>query len=107
MDNIQSVKGAIENYKLEAERAERDGNYGKVAEIRYGKIKEAQEALEMHQETLSNQQGNTLIKEEVTSEDIAEVVAKWTGIPVNVARGPAGVPAANAMRISLKASTEP
>ena len=82
VDNIQSVKGAIENYKLEAERAERDGNYGKVAEIRYGKIKEAQEALEMHQETLSNQQGNTLIKEEVTSEDIAEVVAKWTGIPV-------------------------
>ena len=83
VDNIQSVKGAIENYKLEAERAERDGDYGKVAEIRYGKIKEAQKTLEINQETLSNQQGHSLIKEEVTSEDIAEVVAKWTGIPVN------------------------
>ena len=82
VDNIQSVKGAIENYKLEAERAERDGDYGKVAEIRYGKIKEAQKTLEINQETLSNQQGHSLIKEEVTSEDIAEVVAKWTGIPV-------------------------
>ena len=73
----------IENFKAEAERAERNGDYGKVAEIRYGKIKEAQENLAKLQEELDQQQNaGTLIKEEVTSEDIAEVVAKWTGIPV-------------------------
>lgn len=83
VDNIQQVKQDIENYKLEAERAERNGDYGKVAEIRYGKIKEAQEALEKLQNTLAEQQSNgTLIQEEVTYEDIADVVAKWTGIPV-------------------------
>jgi len=83
VDNIQSTKSNIETYKLEAERAERDGDYGKVAEIRYGKIKEAQEALETYQNELKeNQSGNSLIKEEVTYDDIAEVVAKWTGIPV-------------------------
>ena len=73
----------IEDYKLEAERAEREGDYGKVAEIRYGKIKEAQERLDVLQLQLAeNQAGNSLIKEEVTHDDIAEVVAKWTGIPV-------------------------
>ena len=83
VDNIQNTKSAIENLKNEAEKAEREGDYGKVAEIRYGKIKDAQEQLEAFQKTLSeNQQGNSLIKEEVTYEDIAEVVAKWTGIPV-------------------------
>ncbi|RXG32628.1 ATP-dependent chaperone ClpB [Leeuwenhoekiella marinoflava] len=82
VDNIQNAKQDIENYKLEAERAEREGNYGLVAELRYGKIKQAQEELEKLQEALANQGENTLIKEEVTSEDIAEVVAKWTGIPV-------------------------
>ena len=82
VDNIQNAKQDIENYKLEAERAEREGNYGLVAELRYGKIKQAQEELEKLQEQLANQGENTLIKEEVTSEDIAEVVAKWTGIPV-------------------------
>jgi len=82
VDNIQTAKANIEDYKLEAERAEREGDYGKVAEIRYGKIKEAQEVLEAQQVILSNQQGNSLIKEEVTYEDIADVVAKWTGIPV-------------------------
>ena len=82
VDNIQQTKSEIENYKLEAERAERDGDYGKVAELRYGKIKEAQESLEKLQTTLSEQEGTALIKEEVTYEDIAEVVAKWTGIPV-------------------------
>ncbi|CAM3439252.1 ATP-dependent chaperone ClpB [Flavobacterium longum] len=83
VDNIQNVKTDIENFKLEAERAERDGDYGKVAEIRYGKIKEAQEKLDMLQQQLAeNQAGKSLIKEEVTREDIAEVVAKWTGIPV-------------------------
>jgi ATP-dependent Clp protease ATP-binding subunit ClpB len=84
VENIQNTKQDIENFKLEAERAERDGDYGKVAEIRYGKIKEAQEALEILQAKLSEQQSNNdaLIKEEVTYEDIADVVAKWTGIPV-------------------------
>ena len=84
VDNIQKTKEDIENYKLEAERAERNGDYGKVAELRYGKIKESQERLDKLQEELAEQQSaGTLIKEEVTYEDIAEVVAKWTGIPVN------------------------
>ena len=84
VDNIQAVKTEIEDFKYEAERAERDGDYGKVAEIRYGRIKEAQERLDvLHKELLENQSGgSSLIKEEVTREDIAEVVAKWTGIPV-------------------------
>ncbi|WP_298224081.1 ATP-dependent chaperone ClpB [Flavobacterium sp.] len=83
VDNIQAVKTEIEDFKYEAERAERDGDYGKVAEIRYGKIKEAQARLDVLQkQLLENQSGTSLIKEEVTREDIAEVVAKWTGIPV-------------------------
>ncbi|MDG1397397.1 MAG: ATP-dependent chaperone ClpB [Polaribacter sp.] len=83
VDNIQQAKSDIENFKIEAEKAEREGNYGKVAEIRYGKIKEAQENLESYQKTLDqNQNEKSLIKEEVAYEDIAEVVAKWTGIPV-------------------------
>src|SRR5690606_24822394 len=82
VDNIQQTKIEIENFKTEAERAERDGDYGKVAEIRYGKIKQAQEQLDKLQEQLVQQGENSLIKEEVTSEDIAEVVAKWTGVPV-------------------------
>jgi len=83
VDNIQAVKTEIEDFKYEAERAEKDGDYGKVAEIRYGKIKEAQERLDVFQkQLLENQSGTSLIKEEVTREDIAEVVAKWTGIPV-------------------------
>ena len=83
VDSIQEVKTEIEDFKYEAERAEREGDYGKVAEIRYGKIKEAQERLALFQKQLAeNQSGTSLIKEEVTREDIAEVVAKWTGIPV-------------------------
>ncbi|WP_420553256.1 ATP-dependent chaperone ClpB [Tenacibaculum aiptasiae] len=82
VDAVQQLKTDIENYKVEAEKAERQGDYGKVAEIRYGKIKEAQEALETQQEILANQSENALIKEEVTYDDIAEVVAKWTGVPV-------------------------
>jgi ATP-dependent Clp protease ATP-binding subunit ClpB len=83
VDNIQNVKQEIEDFKIEAEQAERNGDYGKVAEIRYGKIKEAQERLDTLQIQLAeNQAGTSLIKEEVTREDIAEVVAKWTGIPV-------------------------
>ena len=83
VDEIQKTKQDIENYKLDAERAERNGDYGTVAELRYGKIKEAHEKLEKLKEELAVQQeAGTLIKEEVTNEDIAEVVAKWTGIPV-------------------------
>lgn len=83
VENIQTRKSDIENFKLEAERAEREGDYGKVAELRYGKIKDAQEALDKLQKELQeNQSGSSLIKEEVTYDDIAEVVAKWTGIPV-------------------------
>ena len=82
VDNIQNTKQDIENFKLEAEKAEREGNYGKVAELRYGKIKEAQEQLEKFQKKLDEQSETSLIKEEVTYDDIAEVVAKWTGIPV-------------------------
>ncbi|GAA3516029.1 ATP-dependent chaperone ClpB [Aquimarina addita] len=83
VDAIQNTKTNIEEYKLEAERAERNGNYGLVAELRYGKIKDAQEKLEELQIQLDQQQSkSSLIKEEVTTDDIAEVVAKWTGIPV-------------------------
>ena len=82
-DTIQNVKKAIEDYKYEADRAEREGDYGKVAEIRYGKIKEAQEELTaLIKKMQANQSGTSLIKEEVTREDIAEIVAKWTGVPV-------------------------
>jgi ATP-dependent Clp protease ATP-binding subunit ClpB len=83
VDAIQSYKQQIEDFKLEAEKAERDAEYGKVAELRYGKIVEAQKKLDALQiELLENQSEKSLIKEEVTQEDIAEVVAKWTGIPV-------------------------
>ncbi len=83
VDAIQNTKTNIEEYKLEAERAERNGDYGKVAELRYGKIKDAQEKLDSLQKQLSEQQNkSSLIKEEVTNDDIAEVIAKWTGIPV-------------------------
>ncbi|WP_034891187.1 ATP-dependent chaperone ClpB [Gillisia sp. Hel_I_29] len=83
VDNIQAAKSDIEHFKMEAEKAERDGDYGKVAELRYGKIKEAQEKLEKLQiDHNENDENHTLIKEEVTYEDIAEVVAKWTGVPL-------------------------
>lgn len=82
VDQVQGTKEAIENYRAEAERAEREGNYGKVAELRYGKIKDAQVKLDALQQELEAHEENALIKEEVTNEDIAEVVAKWTGIPV-------------------------
>ena len=83
IDEVQTTKEAIEKYRLEADRAEREGDYGKVAELRYGKIKEAEEKLVELQKNLdSKSHENALVKEEVTAEDIAEVVAKWTGIPV-------------------------
>ena len=83
IDEVQATKEAIEKYRLEADRAEREGDYGKVAELRYGKIKEAEDKLAELQKNLdSKSHENALVKEEVTAEDIAEVVAKWTGIPV-------------------------
>ena len=83
IDEVQATKEAIEKYRLEADRAEREGDYGKVAELRYGKIKEAEDKLVELQKNLdSKSHENALVKEEVTAEDIAEVVAKWTGIPV-------------------------
>ncbi|MDN3723859.1 ATP-dependent chaperone ClpB [Aequorivita sp. SDUM287046] len=83
VDNVQNLKTQIEEFKLEAERAEREGDFGRVAELRYGKIKDAQAALSKLETHLAeNQEGSSMIKEEVTREDIAEVVAKWTGIPL-------------------------
>lgn len=80
---IQTEKENIENYKTEAEKAEREGDFGKVAEFRYGKIQESEKKLEEFKIQLTEMQGeSSLLKEEVDSEDIAEVVAKWTGIPV-------------------------
>ena len=84
LESVKTVKEDIDKFKLEAEQAEREGNFGLVAELRYGKIKESEEKLEQlkteMKEKLSNAQ--SLLKEEVTADDIGEVVAKWTGIPV-------------------------
>ena len=84
IDAVQRVKEEIESLKYEADLAERNGDYGKVAEIRYGKIKQAEEKLEQSKEQLILLQANSkMIKEEVDVEEIADVVSKWTGIPVN------------------------
>ena len=84
INKIQQNKIDIENLQFEAERAEREGDYGKVAEIRYGKIKQKEEEIKQIQEKLKTLQGGAaMIKEEVDSEDIADVVSKWTGIPVS------------------------
>jgi len=84
VDTIQKSKEAIESYKFEADQAEKMGDYGKVAEIRYGRIKEAEEKLEILKNQLIEMQSKSkMIKEEVDVEEIAEVVSKWTGIPIN------------------------
>ncbi len=84
VEKIQVRKGDIEKYKNEADQAERNGDFGKVAELRYGKIKEAEEEVSKLQTKLIEVQGDKpMVKEEVDAEDIAEVVSKWTGIPVN------------------------
>ncbi|MFN5032309.1 MAG: ATP-dependent chaperone ClpB [Flavobacteriia bacterium] len=84
VDAIQNSKEAIEQLKLEADQAERSGDYGKVAEIRYGKIKETELKLEqLKTQLLDMQSRSKMIKEEVDTEEIAEVVSKWTGIPVS------------------------
>jgi len=84
VNEIQKEKENIEQYKFEAEVAEREGLYDKVAELRYGKIRDAQQKIEKLKEKLKNIQGEKpLIKEEVDAEDIAEIVSKWTGVPVS------------------------
>ncbi len=84
IDEIQKNKDAIEQYRFEASRAERDGDYGKVAELRYGKMKEAEQRIEeLKQQLAERKNGESLIREEVTADDIASVVSRWTGIPVN------------------------
>lgn len=83
VESISKTKEKIENYKFEAEQAERNGDYGRVAEIRYGLIKQTEEELENYKAKLAEtQHGKAMIKEEVGSEDIADVVSRWTGIPV-------------------------
>ncbi|MCB2379282.1 ATP-dependent chaperone ClpB [Hymenobacter sp. BT635] len=84
LTNIQEQKEAIERFKVEAEQAERQGDYGRVAELRYGKIQEAEAKLKtLQDEANANKDGGSMLQEVVTHEDIAEVVAKWTGIPVS------------------------
>jgi ATP-dependent Clp protease ATP-binding subunit ClpB len=84
IDAIQSGKEQLENLKLEAEQAERAGDYGRVAEIRYAKVKEVEEKIaELNIKLVAQQKSKAMIKEEVDSEDIAEVISKWTGIPIN------------------------
>ena len=83
VNKIQQDKQQMENLKFEAERAEREGNYGRVAEIRYGKLKQLQDDIDNIQKQLkATQGGETMVREEVTADDIAEVVSRWTGIPV-------------------------
>lgn len=83
VNKIQEDKQQMENLKLEAERAEREGNYGRVAEIRYGTLKKLEDDIASIQEQLkSTQGGEAMVREEVTADDIAEVVSRWTGIPV-------------------------
>ncbi len=83
VEEIQSQKSNIEHFKFEAEKAERNGDYAKVAELRYGKIKESEQKLDALNETLLNlQKEKSILKEVVDAEDIAEVVSRWTGIPV-------------------------
>ena len=83
INRIQQDKQEMENLKLEAERAEREGDYGRVAEIRYSKLKALEDDIAAIQQQLASaQDGNSLVREEVTADDIAEVVSRWTGIPV-------------------------
>ncbi|MDY3247980.1 MAG: ATP-dependent chaperone ClpB [Prevotella sp.] len=84
VNKIQQDKQEIESLKFEAEKAEREGNYGRVAEIRYGKLKAIQDDIDSIQLRLRSTQGGTaMVREEVTADDIAEVVSRWTGIPVS------------------------
>ena len=87
VNRIQQNKVEIENLKFEADKAEREGDYGKVAEIRYGKLQALNQEIEDTQKELHAMQGDkAMIKEEVDAEDIADVVSRWTGIPVKIGR---------------------
>ncbi len=83
LDGVRKEKENIDKLKLEAEQAERAGDYGKVAEIRYGKLVEAEANLAKNQKSTSEHQASNMLQEEVTAENIAEIVAKWTGVPVS------------------------
>lgn len=83
IENIQAQKQKIETYKLEAEQAERLGDYGKVAELRYGKIREAETLIKEAEKQLAEKSATRIIKEEVDAEDIAAIVSKWTSVPLN------------------------
>lgn len=84
VDKIQKLKKGIEDFKLEAERAERDGDFGKVAELRYGKIQNSEQQIKELQQNLIELQGDKpMINEEVTAEEVAEIVSRWTGVPVS------------------------
>ena len=84
VDHIQQIKQHMEDLKLEAERAEREGNYQRVAEIRYGELKQLQDQMDTLRKRVHDEQGGeALVREEVTADDIAEVVSRWTGIPVS------------------------
>lgn len=84
IDEIQTKKDAIENFKFEADRFEREGNYEKVAELRYGKIKDAEQKIKALKSKLTEKQSDSaMIKEEVDAEDVAQIVSRWTGIPVS------------------------
>lgn len=83
IEAIQQDKAQLEDLRMQAERAEREGDYGKVAEIRYGKIQEVEEMMNSHEQKLMEKEANSMIREEVESEDIAEIVSRWTGIPLN------------------------
>ncbi len=83
-NDVQDTKQSIEEFKLQAEQAERSGDYGKVAELRYGKIRDAEQQLKVFEQKLAEiNKGSRMLKEEVDGEDIAEIVSKWTGVPVS------------------------
>ena len=83
IDKVQQAKQQMEQLRFEAERAEREGDYAKVAEIRYGKLKQLEDEINKAAQSTASGEGNRLVKEEVTADDIAEVVSRWTGIPVS------------------------
>ena len=104
VDDLKQVE--IENYKYEADEAERQGNYERVAELRYGRVKEAEKEIDDLKKELGKlKEHDSLIKEEVDTEDIAEVVARWTGIPVS--RKPWPTSSTSSRRANSRRSARP